>query len=216
MRNLTKAILLVVVMLSLQACATTIEPGQRGVRWSPLTGELSTEPLKSGFYWRAPWNQIHLYNVRWRSYTETVNALSSDDLPIFLETVMVMRPIPEEVSLLAKEIGSDFYPRIAKRELLAAVRRIVSNYPLVTVLEHSSEIASEVEAVVMEKLKDRHVQVASIAMAGLDPGYLTLTLDDSSNSKLGLLPDKQNVLLLINPGTDQAAPSSQEGFRGPH
>ena len=208
MRNLTKAILLVVVMLSLQACTTTIEPGQRGVRWSPLTGDLSTEPLKSGFYWRAPWHQIHLYNVRWRSYTETINALSSDDLPISLETVMVMRPIPEEVSLLAKEIGSDFYPRIAKRELLAAVRRIVSNYPLVTVLEHSSEIASEVEAVVVEKLKDRHVQVASIAMAGLDPEYLTFKLYDSSISKLVRRPNKSNALLLIDPGTDQATPSS--------
>ena len=53
-------------------------------------------------------------------------------------------------------------------------------------------------------------------MAGLDPGYLKLTLDDSSNSKSVLLPDKQNVLLLINPGTDQATPSSQEGFRGRH
>lgn len=216
MRNLTNAILLVVVMLSLQACATTIEPGQRGVRWSLLTGDLSTEPLKSGFYWRAPWNQIHLYNVRWRSYTETINALSSDDLPIFLETVIVMRPIPEEVSLLAKEIGADFYPRIAKRELLAAVRRIVSNYPLVTVLEHSSEIASEVEAVVVEKLKDRHVQVASIAMAGLDPEYLTFKLYDSSISKLIRPPNKSNALLLIDPRTDQATPSSHEGFRGRH
>ncbi|MGC4097659.1 MAG: SPFH domain-containing protein [Nitrospira sp.] len=216
MRKHTKAILLVVVVLALQACGTTIEPGQRGVRWNPLTGGLSAEPLKSGFYWRAPWNQIRLYNVRWRSYTETINALSSDDLPIALETVMVMRPIPEEVSLLAKEIGSDIYPRIAKRELLAAVRRIVSNYPLVTLLEHSSEIASEVEAVVGEKLKDRHVQVASVAMAGLDPESLKFKRDDSSNSKFVLLPDKPNAFLLIDPGTDQATRSLHEGFHGRH
>jgi regulator of protease activity HflC (stomatin/prohibitin superfamily) len=216
MRNLTKAILLVMVLLSvllsLQACGTTIEPGQRGVRWNPLTGGLSPEPLKSGFYWRAPWNQIYLYNVRWRSYTETIDALSSDDLPVTLKTVVVIRPIPEELYFLAKEIGPDFYPRVAKRELLAAVRSVVSNYPMATVLEHSSEIASEVEAVVVEKLKDRHVQVASVAMAGLDPEYLRFKLYDSSHSKWVLLPDKQNVPLLINPGTDQATTSSHEDF----
>ncbi|BFU89220.1 MAG: hypothetical protein NTAFB01_04070 [Nitrospira sp.] len=216
MRYLTKAVLLVIVLLSLQACGTTIEPGQRGVRWNPLTGGLSAEPLKSGFYWRAPWNQIYLYNVRWRSYTETIDALSSDDLPITLKAVVVMRPIPEELYFLAKEIGPDFYPRVAKRELLAAVRSVVSNYPMVTVLEHSAEIASEVEAVVVEKLKDRHVQVASVAMADLKPEYLRFKLYDSSNSKLVLLPNKQNVSRSINPETDRATASSHEDFHTRH
>lgn len=216
MRYLEKTIFLALVLFSLQACATTIEPGQRGVRWNPLTGGLSTESLKSGSYWRAPWNQIYLYNVRWRSYTETIDALSSDDLPVTLKTVVVMRPIPEELYFLAKEIGPDFYPRVAKRELLAAVRSAVSNYPMATVLEHSSEIASEVEAVVVKKLKGRHVQVASVAMAGLESEYLRFKLYDSSNSKLVLLPDKQNVPLSINPGTDRATASSHEDFRARH
>ena len=216
MRYLTKAIVLVMVLLSLQACGTTIEPGQRGIRWNPLTGSLSTEPLKSGFYWRTPWNQIYLYNVRWRSYTETIDALSLDDLPITLKTVVVARPIPEELHFLAKEIGPDFYLRVAKRELLAAVRSIVNNYPMATVLEHSSEIAGEVEAVVIEKLKSRHVQVASVAMAGLDPEYLRFQLYDSSNPKSVLLPEKQNVPLAINPETDQATTASNEDFRARH
>ena len=104
-----------------------------------------------------------------------------------------MRPIPEELYFLAKEIGQDFYPRVAKCELLAAVRSVVSNYPMVTVLEHGSEIASEVEAVVVEKLKDRHVQVARVDIAGLESEYLRFKLYDSSNSKLVFLRDKQNV-----------------------
>lgn len=167
MRYLTKAILLVVVVLAWQGCSTTVQPGQRGLRWYPLTEGLASETLKSGSYWRAPWNQINLYNVRWRRYTETVDALSSDNLPVTLRTVAVMRPMPEELYFLVKEIGPDFYPRVAKREMLAVVRSVVSNYPMVTILEHSSEIASEVEAVVMEKLKDRHVQVGSVAMGDI-------------------------------------------------
>ncbi|UVT15796.1 MAG: prohibitin family protein [Nitrospira sp.] len=216
MHNLTKTLLLVMVLLSLPACGTTIEPGQRGVRWNPLTGGLSTEPLKSGFHWRAPWNQIYVYNVRWRSYTEIINALSSDNLPVTLKTVVVMRPIPGELYFLAKDIGPDFYARVAKRELLATVRNIVSNYPMVTVLEHSSEIASEVEAAVVEKLKDRHVQVASVAMAGLDPEDVWFKLYDSSNPKVVLLPDKHDMLLLIDPETVQATASSHKDFRDRH
>lgn len=174
MRHLTKAILLAAVVLTLQGCSTTVEPGQRGLRWYPLTEGLAPETLKSGSYWRAPWNQINVYNVRWRRYTETVDVLSSDKLPITLKTIVVMRPIPEELYFLVKEIGPDFYPRVVKRELLAAVRSVVSHYPVVTILEHSSEIAGEVEAVMMEKLKDRHVQVGSIAMGDIELAKVAL------------------------------------------
>ena len=102
MRYVTKAVLLLTILLSLSSCGTTVEPGQRGLRWYPLTQGLTTETLKSGFYWRAPWNQVYLYDVQWRSYTETVDALSSDDLLVILKTAIIMRPIPEEVYFLAR------------------------------------------------------------------------------------------------------------------
>lgn len=290
MRHVAKAILLVTILLSLLACGTTVQPGQRGLRWYPLTDGLTTEALKSGFYWRAPWNQIYLYDVKWRSYTETVDALSSDDLLVILKTAIIMRPIPEELYFLAQEIGSAFYPRVVKPELLAAVRSVVSNYPMVNVPEESSEIASKVQAVVMEKLKGRHLEVASVALADIELAkvvldaverkqakeqekeqkefeliiaeknaeiarrtakgegdsirirsegeaeglkiraagqakaqdtiaktltseYLRFKLYDSSSSKFVLLPDKLNVPILLNPGTDHSPAVSHKEFR---
>jgi regulator of protease activity HflC (stomatin/prohibitin superfamily) len=290
MRYVAKAVLLITVLLVLQACGTTVQPGQRGLRWYPLTEGLTTETLKSGFYWRAPWNQVYLYDVQWRSYTESVDALSSDDLLVVLKAAIVMRPNPEEVYFLAQEIGSDFYPRVVRPELLAAVRSVVSNYPMVNVPEKSSEIASKVQAVVVEKLKGRHLEIASVAMADIElakvvldaverkqakeqekeqkefeliiaekdaeiarrhakgegdairirsegeaeglkiraagqakaqetitktltPDYLRFKLYDSSNSKFVLLPDKLNVPVIINPGTDQSTSLSHEDFR---
>lgn len=122
--------LVVVLWLAVTGCAgTSVQPGQRGLFWHPFTEGLSTEPLGSGFYWRAPWNSVYLYDVRWQSYTETVDALSSDDLLVQLKTAIIMRPMPEEVYFLAQEIGPDFYPRVVKPELLAAVRSVVSDMP---------------------------------------------------------------------------------------
>lgn len=164
MHHLTQAMLLVAAVLVLQACGTTVHQGQRGVRSNILTGGQTNETLKSGFYWRAPWSQINVYNVQWRSYTETAEALSSDGLPVSIKTVILMRPIPDALPILAQNIGPDFYPRVVKPELLAAVRSAVARYPMVIVLEHCSEIANMVEAVVVDKLKARHLQVASVAM----------------------------------------------------
>lgn len=193
---LTKAMFLALVLVSLQACGTTVHPGQRGVHWNPLTGGLTTQTLKSGFYWRVPWSQIYLYNVQWRSYTETIEALSSDHLPVILKTVIVMRPIPDEVYFLAQDIGSEFYPRVAKPELLAAIRSAVSHYPMVTVLEHGSEIVSRVEAVVTEKLKGRHLQVASIAMADIELAKVVLDDVERKQAKEREKEPKQFELLM--------------------
>jgi regulator of protease activity HflC (stomatin/prohibitin superfamily) len=273
--------LLAGALFSLQACGTTVRPGERGLRWHPLTEGLTTTTLKSGFYWRAPWNDVFVYDVRWQSHAESVDALSSDDLLVQLNTAIIMRPIPEEVYFLAQEVGPDFYHRVVKPELLAAVRSVVSYYPMVQVPEKSSEIASKVQAVVVEKLKGRHLEVASVALADIElakvvldaverkqakeqekeqkefeliiaekdaeiarrrakgegdsirirsdgeaeglkirasgqataqdtiaktltPDYLLYKLYDSSNSKFVLLPEKLQVPILINPGTDQA------------
>ncbi len=177
---------IVLVLLSLcglQACGTTVHPGQRGLRWYPLTEGLTTETLKSGFYWRAPWNDIFTYDVRLQSYTETVDALSSDDLLVRLKTAIIMRPIVEEVYFLAQEIGPDFYPRVVKPELLAAVRSVVSNYPMVTVPEKSAEIASKVQAVVVEKLKGHHLEVASVALADIELAKIVLESVERKQAK---------------------------------
>lgn len=170
------------IVLILCGCSTTVNPGQRGLRWYPLTEGLTTETLKSGLYWRAPWNDVFVYDVRWQSYVETVDALSSDDLLVKLRAAIIMRPIAE-VYFLAQEIGADFYPRVVRPELLAAVRSVVSNYPMVHVPEQSVEIASKVQAVVVDKLKCRHLEVASVALAEVELAKLVLEAVERKQAK---------------------------------
>lgn len=183
MRRFTGILVIMVSLASIPGCGTTVHPGQRGLRWYPLTEGLTTETLKSGFYWRAPWNDIFVYDVRLQSYTETVDALSSDDLLVQLKTAIIMRPIIDEVYFLAQEIGPDFYPRVVKPELLAAVRSVVSNYPMVSVPEKSAEIASKVQAVVVDKLKGRHLEVHSVALADIELAKIVLEAVERKQAK---------------------------------
>jgi regulator of protease activity HflC (stomatin/prohibitin superfamily) len=53
-------------------------------------------------------------------------------------------------------------------QFMATVRSVVSGYNMVTVPEKSAEIASIVQAVVVEKLKGRHLDIHSIALADVD------------------------------------------------
>ena len=180
----TMMFLIVPLLLLSSACAgTSVQPGQRGLMWRPFSEGLSTEPLKDGFYWRAPWNDVYLYDVRWQSFTEGIDALSADDLQVIVKAAIILRPIPEEVYFLAHEVGSDFYPRIVKPEFLAAVRSVVSGYNMVTVPEKSAEIASKIQAVVVEKLKGRHLMIQSVALADVDFPQIVLSAIEQKQAK---------------------------------
>ncbi|MEP6887722.1 MAG: prohibitin family protein [Nitrospirales bacterium] len=157
---------------------------------------LSSQPLNNGFYWRAPWNDVYVYDVKWQSYTETVDALSADDLQVTIKAVVILRPISEEIHFLAQEVGSDFYARVVRPEFMAAVRSVVSGYPMVTVPEKSVEIASTIQAVVVEKLKGRHLEVQSIALADVDFPQIVLGAIEQKQAKEQQKEQKEFELII--------------------
>lgn len=204
MTRMTLTCLMIGSLLSLEACGTTVTPGERGLRWYPLTEGLTSETLKSGFYWRAPWNDIFRYDVRWQSYTENIDALSADDLQVLVKAAVIVRPVPEEVYFLAQEVGTDFYPRVIKPEFMAAVRSVVSGYPMVTVPERSAEIASKVQAVVVEKLKGRHLEIQSIALADIDFPQVVLSAIEQKQAKEQEKEQKEFELVIASKNADIA------------
>ena len=171
------------VLLLTAACGTTIQPGQRGLFWRPFSEGLSPQPLKDGFYWAAPWNDVYRYDVRWQSFTEDIDALSADDLQVLIKAAIILRPVPEELYFLNQEVGPDYYPRIVKPQFMAAVRSVVSGYTMVTVPEKSTEIASKVRAVVVENLKGRHVEVQNVALADVDFPQIVLRAIEQKQAK---------------------------------
>ncbi|HKP01291.1 MAG TPA: prohibitin family protein, partial [Nitrospiraceae bacterium] len=170
-------------LLLTSACGTTIQPGQRGLFWRPFSEGLANQPLKDGFYWAAPWNDVYRYDVRWQSHTEDIDALSADDLQVAIKAAIILRPIPEELYFLNQEVGTDYYLRIVKPQFMAAVRSVVSGYNMVTVPERSTEIASKVRAVVVENLKGRHLEVQNVALSDVDFPQIVLRAIEQKQAK---------------------------------
>ncbi len=176
-------LLLIPILMILQGCGTTVDPGNRGLRWRPLTSGLIKEPLKEGFYWRAPWNDVFVYDTRWKSFKEKVDALTADDLPVTVFAAITMRPIPEEVYFLAQEVGQDWYKQLVQPQLLSAVRGVVANYTMVTLPERSSEIGNKIEAVVVEALKGRHLDVYNVALSEMEFSQMVLRAIEQKQAK---------------------------------
>ena len=108
------------ILMLLQGCISTVSPGSRGLRWYPLTTGMTKEPLKEGIFWRAPWNDVFVYDTRWKTFKEKVDVLTADDLPVTVYAAITMRPIPEEVYFLAQEVGHEWYRQLVHPQLLSA------------------------------------------------------------------------------------------------
>ena len=63
----------VAASLLFAACGTTIQPGQRGVKYIALNDQALEEEVRpEGFYWQWPWNKIVAYDVTWQSSLGTI------------------------------------------------------------------------------------------------------------------------------------------------
>jgi regulator of protease activity HflC (stomatin/prohibitin superfamily) len=176
-------VLVIPILLLVSGCGRTVDPGKRGLRWSPLSGGLTKESLKDGFYWKAPWNDVFVYDVRYQSFTEKIDALTADDLSVTLHAAITMSPIPEEVYFLAQEVGNNWYQQLVRPQFLSAVRGVVAQYTMVTLPERSSEIGNKIEAVMVESLKGRHLNVYSVALSEIEFSKMVLQAIEQKQAK---------------------------------
>src|SRR5689334_15040626 len=102
----TSLMILTASLLMTTACSTVL-PGELGLMFR--SSGLDKESLKEGSYWKAPWNEIYFYNVRWQNYAESVDAWSADDIQVNIKATIIVRPIPEQVYYLAQTVGKHFY-----------------------------------------------------------------------------------------------------------
>jgi regulator of protease activity HflC (stomatin/prohibitin superfamily) len=70
-----------------------------------------------------------------------------------------------------------------KPQFLSAVRGVVAQYTMVTLPERSSEIGNKIEAVMVESLKGRHLDVYSVALSEIEFSQMVLKAIEQKQSK---------------------------------
>lgn len=149
-------------------CGTMVAPGRMGLKWHPNTTGLSDKPVREGFYWHMPWNDVFTYSIQWQSFTEKVEVLTRDDLHIDVEASVVVRPLARELRPLQLEIGPDFYPRIVKPEFLTVVRSTLADYRMVEIPEKSPEIETKILQGLRDRIKGKHLELDNVTINHID------------------------------------------------
>lgn len=152
-------ITLIVLIFIIAKSAVTIGSGQAGVLYKTFGGGVDTEnTYGEGFHVVAPWNEMHIYEVRRQEIFEKMKVLSSNGLDIQLDASAWYKPKYEELGKLHQEIGENYLERIILPTIRSAARSVVGRY---TPEQLYSSKRDAIQAEIFEETKkivgDQHI-----------------------------------------------------------
>ena len=129
-----------------------IEPGERAVIFRPYTSGLDVENIYGeGFHIIAPWNELHVYDVRESQREETMDVLDKNGLSINTDVTVRFNPSYEEIGYLHQKFGRNYINVLVIPEVRSSVRQVAGRY---TAEEIYSTKRAEVEQAVISETRE--------------------------------------------------------------
>jgi regulator of protease activity HflC (stomatin/prohibitin superfamily) len=130
----------------------TIEPGERGVIFRKFTTGLDKEHIyKPGFKIIAPWNDMHIYNVKEKQEEESMDVLDKNGLNVTMDVTIRFNPFYSKVGYLHETFGKNYINSLIIPEVRSTVRRVAGRY---TVEEIYSTKRGEVETAIKNETRE--------------------------------------------------------------
>ena len=119
----------VVFLLSLAGCmATVIEAGQRGVKYSTISGTQMDTVYGEGLQVVWPWERMVEYEVRIQNNDEKISVLSSNGATIGMDVSVRYRPDPRRLPTLHQTYGPEYYTRLVQPVVRSVAREVVGQF----------------------------------------------------------------------------------------
>ena len=161
----------------------TVDPGEKGILFKKFAGGLDKESIYGqGFHIIAPWNTLHVYDVKIHETFEKMEVLSKNGLSIKIDLSFRYMPIQEKIGYLHDEIGRNYLERIIKPEIRSVTREVIGNYlPEELYSTKREAIEDEIEALTREKVEAKYLTLDAILIRDVT---LPLTLRNGIEKKL--------------------------------
>lgn len=142
----------------------TIEPGEKGVLFEKFGGGLDKETIYGqGFHIVAPWNTLHIYDVKIQETFEKMEVLSKNGLSIRIDLSFRYNPFENKIGYLHDEIGRNYLERIIKPEIRSVTREVIGNYlPEELYSTKREAIEDEIESLTKEKVEEKYLSLDAI------------------------------------------------------
>ncbi|WP_299010630.1 prohibitin family protein [uncultured Tenacibaculum sp.] len=120
----------IVLIIFIAKSTVTINSGEAGVLYKTFGGGVVTDepPLGEGFHVVAPWNKVHVYEVRQQELFEKMKVLSSNGLEIQIDASAWYQPVYNDLGKLHQVLGENYLQRVIQPAIRSAARSVVGRY----------------------------------------------------------------------------------------
>ncbi|MDN5203844.1 prohibitin family protein [Fulvivirgaceae bacterium BMA10] len=174
-------IALVVVIALSSSIFYTIQAGEKAVIFKKFGGGLDKENIiGQGFGFKAPWNDLHVYDVRETSTEEQMDVLDKNGLSINVDVTVRFHPIYLSVGYLHENFGQDYVNRLVVPEVRSAVRQVMGRYSAEEIYSTKrGEVESGIKAETEKTLGDNYIQMKTLLIRSINlPEQIKLAIEN--------------------------------------
>lgn len=146
-----------------------INPGERGVLFKPWSGGIEKDVLYGqGYNFKAPWNDMIIYDVRQQELTETVNALSADGLEVILDLTIFFEPLDDKIGYLHEEVTPPYQSNFVMNVIRSIARDVVGKYTPEQLYSSKKEsVKLTINELLAEALSKKYVQLNDVLIRNI-------------------------------------------------
>lgn len=139
----------------------TIDAGEKGVLFRRFAGGLDKENIYlPGFHIIAPWNTMHIYDIREKQVDEKMEVLSSNGLNISVDITLRTTPVNAKIGDLHEKFGTEYISTLIRPEVRSSVRKIIGRFePEELYASRRDEVQSMIQADLEKALERNYVML---------------------------------------------------------
>jgi regulator of protease activity HflC (stomatin/prohibitin superfamily) len=159
----------------------TVNTGERAVLFKKFAGGLDKENIiEQGFGFKAPWNNLIIYDVQEKSEEESMDVLDKSGLSITVDVTIRFHPIYNEIGFLHENFGTGYVSSLVIPEVRSSVRQVMGRF---TAEEIYSTKRAEVETAIKEEtaksLNANHIVMKTLLIRSINlPEKIKLAIEN--------------------------------------
>lgn len=119
-----------VIILSLSnSIFYTVQAGERAVMFRKFSGGLDKKNvIGPGFNFKAPWNEVYIYDVTENQIEETMDVLDKNGLKLNVDMTLRFHPMYDSIGEIYETFQRDYVRRLVVPEMRSTVRQVMGRY----------------------------------------------------------------------------------------
>ncbi|MEM6360392.1 MAG: prohibitin family protein [Bacteroidota bacterium] len=164
------AVALIVIFGLSSSIFYTIKAGERAVIFKKFQGGLDKENVISqGFGWKAPWNDLYVYDVQENTAEEKMDVLDKNGLSINVDVTVRFNPIYDEIGYLHENFGANYVNKLVVPEVRSAVRQVMGRFTAEEIYSTKrAEVETSIKTETENTLKNNNIEMQALLIRSIN------------------------------------------------